>query len=88
MAMNDLEAKLIAARKLRERGFRGPIVSQALYEDHVARITAAGADYTYLTFHQAGVGLAERAWDALEGERTRDAAAGDPRPSDPPRTAQ
>ena len=69
MAMNDVEAKLIAARKLRERGFRGPIVSQALYEDHLERITAAGADHTYLTFHHAGVGLAERAWEALEGER-------------------
>jgi len=78
MAMNDVEAKLISARNLRARGFRGPIVSQALYEDHVARITAAGADYTYLTFHQAGVGLAERAWGALDGERARGAAADEP----------
>jgi hypothetical protein len=72
MAMNDVEAKLIAARKIRERGFRGPIVSQALYEDHLERIVAAGADYTYLTFHQAGVGLAERAWRALEGQPAED----------------
>jgi predicted Kef-type K+ transport protein len=68
LAMNDLESKLFAARELRRRGFRGPIVSQALYEDHAKRITAAGADQTYLTFREAGVSLAERAWHALETE--------------------
>lgn len=66
MAMDDVESKLIAVRELRRRGFRGPIVSHALYEDHVERIAEAGADHTYLTMHQAGVGLAERARDALE----------------------
>ena len=76
-AHHELQAKLIAARKLRERGFRGPIVSQALYEDHLERITAAGADHTYLTFHHAGVGLAERAWEALEGERGGGAGKGE-----------
>lgn len=65
LAMDDIEAKLIAARTLREKAFAGPIVSQALYEDHVARIVAAGATHTYLTMHQAGRGLAQFAMDAL-----------------------
>jgi len=70
MAMNDLESKLVAARALRARGFRGPIVSQALYEDHVERITAAGADHTHLTFREAGESLARRAVEAVEPRRT------------------
>lgn len=61
MAMDDIEAKLIAARQLRSSGFAGPIISHALFADHVERIRAAGADYTYLTMDQAGVGLAEQA---------------------------
>ncbi|MFW5927313.1 MAG: cation:proton antiporter [Wenzhouxiangella sp.] len=66
LAMDDLEAKLIAARKLRGRGFSGPIVSQALYAEHVDSIRAAGADETYLTMHQAGVSLAGHALRYLE----------------------
>jgi hypothetical protein len=61
LAMDDIEAKLIAARCLRERGFQGPIVSHALYEDHVGRITQAGADETYLTMSEAGRSLAAHA---------------------------
>jgi hypothetical protein len=61
LAMDDIEAKLIAARTLRARGFEGPIVSHALYEDHVTRITEAGADQTYLTMQEAGRSLAAHA---------------------------
>jgi len=65
LAMNHVEAKTIAARQLRARGFAGPIISHALHEDHVELITQAGADETYMTMHEAGVGLAEHVWDAL-----------------------
>jgi predicted Kef-type K+ transport protein len=65
LAMDDIESKLISARNLRALGFTGPIVSHALYDDHVERITAAGADHTYLTMYEAGVGLAEHTWEAL-----------------------
>jgi hypothetical protein len=66
LAMDDIEAKLIAARNLRRRGFTGPIVSQALHESHLAPIREAGVDRTYLTMAQAGVGLAEFAVEALK----------------------
>jgi predicted Kef-type K+ transport protein len=69
LAMDDIEAKLIAARTLRARGFAGPIVSHALYADHVERITEAGADQTYLTMHEAGRSLAAHAAEALETAR-------------------
>jgi len=85
MAMNDLESKLFAARQLRARGFPGPIVSQALYEDHVAQITEAGADHTHLTFREAGMRLAERTRQVLEGEEAADAPDAEAlsRPSSP-----
>jgi predicted Kef-type K+ transport protein len=59
LAMNDAEAKIISTQKLRERGFKGLIVSHAMYEDIAQRIQAAGADRTYLTMSEAGSGLAE-----------------------------
>lgn len=64
LAMDDLEAKLISARTLRSEGFTGPIVSHALYGDHVEQITEAGADQTYLTMQEAGRTLAVRAVEA------------------------
>ncbi len=67
--MDDIEAKLIAARTLRMRGFDGPIVSHALYEDHVEQIKQAGADETYLTMQEAGRSLADHALEAI-GPRT------------------
>jgi predicted Kef-type K+ transport protein len=70
LAMDDVEAKLIAARTLRARGFSGPIVSHALYEDHVGRITEAGADQTYLTMREAGRSLAAHAAEATRPQRT------------------
>jgi predicted Kef-type K+ transport protein len=65
LAMDDLEAKRIAARALRERGFGGPIVAHALHDAHEEEIREAGADYTYLTMNQAGISLAETATVAL-----------------------
>jgi predicted Kef-type K+ transport protein len=65
LAMDDLEAKLIAARSLRQRGFTRPIVAHALHESHQERIRKAGADYTYLTMNQAGIRLAEQTVEAV-----------------------
>jgi hypothetical protein len=59
LALNDAETKIISTQKLREHGFRGLIVSHALYEDIAQRIQDAGADRTYLTMSEAGAGLAE-----------------------------
>jgi Trk K+ transport system NAD-binding subunit len=65
LAMDDLEAKLISARTIRRRGFQGPIISHALYEDHVAQINEAGATHTHLTMRQAGISLAEHTLQSL-----------------------
>jgi len=67
LAMDDIEAKTIAARMLKKYGFQGPIISHALHEDHQLRIREAGASHTYLTMSQAGIGLAECTLLALKG---------------------
>ncbi len=59
LSMNDVEAKVIAARKLRNAGFNGFIVSHSMHNDEARDIIAAGADQTYLTMSEAGVGIAE-----------------------------
>ncbi|NBB99215.1 MAG: sodium:proton exchanger [Alphaproteobacteria bacterium] len=66
LAMGDLEAKLIAVRSLRTRGFTGPIIAHVLHEETRHMLTEAGADYTYLTMTQAGVNLADRTASVLE----------------------
>ncbi len=58
LAMDDIEAKVIASRMLRRRGFVGPIVAHALHDDDVARLRDAGVDETYLTMGEAGRSLA------------------------------
>ena len=59
LSMNDVEAKMIAAKKLRAAGFSGFIVSHSMHDDEARDIIAAGADQTYLTMSEAGVGIAE-----------------------------
>lgn len=66
LAMDHVEAKEHAARALRSKGFAGPIVSHALYEDHIPRLRAAGTTQTYLTMNQAGIGLADHALREIE----------------------
>lgn len=65
IAMDGLEAKECAAIGLRRGGFTGPIVSHALFEEHIERLKAAGVTQTYLTMNQAGVGLADHAAHAI-----------------------
>ncbi|HEY7885579.1 MAG TPA: cation:proton antiporter [Cellvibrionaceae bacterium] len=68
LSMNDIEAKVIAARQLRKKGFTGFVISHTLYPDEAAAINAAGADDTYLTMNEAGIGLAEHIQQQLRKE--------------------
>ena len=69
LTMNDTEAKIIATRKLRQRGFTGLIVSHSMHHDEAEKIMHAGADQTYLTMSEAGVGLAEHVQQSLSFAR-------------------
>ena len=68
LSVNDTEAKVNATRQLRNRGYQGLILTSSLYRDEAEAITAAGADQAFLAYSEAGVGLAEHAWQALYGD--------------------
>lgn len=59
LAASDVEAKVVAARELRGSGFKGVIVAHSMFADHADAITRAGADHTFQTMAETGVGLAE-----------------------------
>lgn len=63
LAANDLEAKTLAAEKLRESGFTGCIISHCLYPEHAESIRAAGADFVHKTFSETGLKLAEHVFE-------------------------
>jgi Trk K+ transport system NAD-binding subunit len=66
LAMPDPEAKRIASRQLRRRGFQGLIGAVSNYPEEEKVLKAAGADMTFLAFNEVGVGLAEHVWEALQ----------------------
>lgn len=72
LTMGDAEAKVIACQKLREKGFDGLVVSHALYEDVARQVEAAGADHTYLTMTEAGIGLAQSVVEQLQAPKRRE----------------
>lgn len=65
LAMDNVEAKESAARALRQKGFSGPIIAHALFEDHILRLKDAGATHIYQTMNQAGIGLADQTAHAI-----------------------
>lgn len=71
LTINEMEAKVIAAQKLRKSGFAGLIVSHSMHSDEAEKIIKAGADQTYLTMSEAGVGLAEHVFQADFGRDRR-----------------
>ena len=66
LAMPDPEAKCIASRQLRRRGFQELIGAISYYPEEESQLKAAGADMTFLAFNEVGVGLAEHVWEALQ----------------------
>lgn len=66
LALPDLEAKLIAARHLRARGFHGHVSATNVFPEEAALIIAAGADTTFNYFDLAGGNFAEHTWQALQ----------------------
>lgn len=64
ISISDIEAKLIAARKLRKHGFTGYIVAHTMYADEARQICEAGANEAYLTMSETGVALASHLLDS------------------------
>jgi Trk K+ transport system NAD-binding subunit len=65
LALPDGEAKIIASRQLRARGFDGLISATHVYDEERAPILAAGCDVTFNYFAEAGTGFAAHTADAL-----------------------
>jgi len=74
LALPDTEAKVIASRQLRQRGFRGLIAATHVYDEERQKILEAGCDVTYNYFSEAGTGFAAHISDALH-EAVRPGAA-------------
>jgi predicted Kef-type K+ transport protein len=66
LALPDAEAKVIASRQLRARGFRGLIAATHVYDEEREPILQAGCDVTYNYFGEAGTGFAAHISDALQ----------------------
>ncbi|HEX5421694.1 MAG TPA: cation:proton antiporter, partial [Gammaproteobacteria bacterium] len=75
LAIPDLNAKLLACRELRNRGFRGLISATHVFPEELAPILAAGCDVSYNYFSEAGVGFARHTREALDS--STEAEAGD-----------
>ena len=72
LALPDLEAKEIAAQRLRARGFQGLVSATNVWPEEAERIARAGADTTFNYFDLAGGKFAEHTWSVLdEGRRQR-----------------
>lgn len=65
LAMPDPEAKCIATRQLRRRGYKGLISATNVYPEEEKMILDAGATTTFNYFAEAGVGFAEHTWETL-----------------------
>ena len=74
LAVPDLQAKLTAARALRERGFTGLLSATHLFPEEYEPIIAAGCDVSYNYYTEAGVGFARHTYEAL-GSPVEDAPA-------------
>ncbi len=66
LAMNDHDANLEAARRVRDFLPAAQIAAAATYPDQVAALEAAGVDVAKNLYEEAGQGLADAASDLLE----------------------
>jgi hypothetical protein len=58
LTMPETEAKVIATRQLRKRGFTGLISATVYFAEDIEPLTSAGADLVYDYHDGIGVGLA------------------------------
>lgn len=66
LAMPYHTANVDSAKRLRERGYTGPIVATALYPDQEEHLKENGVTEVYNLYAEAGSGAASRMWTAME----------------------
>jgi predicted Kef-type K+ transport protein len=74
LCMNCPEASKIAARKLRQYGYKGYIVSHTMHKDEKKAIKDAGANEVYLTMNEAGESLAGHVVEGVVPVKVSDTA--------------
>ena len=67
LTMPETEAKVIATRQLRKRGFTGLISATVYYAEDVEPLASAGADLVYDYHDGIGVGLARLSLERIKG---------------------
>jgi predicted Kef-type K+ transport protein len=65
LALPSQESNLYVLEKMRQIQFDGLVVAIAFHNDEVAALKAAGADYAFEAFAEAGVGLASHVEERL-----------------------
>ncbi len=65
LALPDLEARLLAARWIRERGFSGLLASTSFYPEEDGLLQKAGVDLLFHPLSEAGERLGERVLEVL-----------------------
>ena len=73
LALPDLDAKLFALAEIRRAGYKGLVSATNVFPGEIEPLLARGCTTTYNFYDQAGIGFAERAWEALH-DRTAGAA--------------
>jgi hypothetical protein len=66
LAMPHHKANIVAARRLRERGYAGPIVATALYPEQEEHLKENGVNEVFNLYAEAGAGAASRMWTTME----------------------
>jgi predicted Kef-type K+ transport protein len=66
LSMDCHEACKIAARSIRQSGYKGYVAAHAMYKDQAKAIKKAGADEVFLTMEEAGEGLAGHVMSELK----------------------
>ena len=68
LAMPKYAANAEAARLMTGQGFKGLIAASARFDDEVVALRKAGVHAAYNFFEEAGAGLAEAAYEKMEGQ--------------------
>ncbi|MGI9222590.1 MAG: cation:proton antiporter [Woeseiaceae bacterium] len=66
ITMPDLQSTNLSVKELRGHGFKGLIGATTHYSEENRSLVEAGADMTFLTYEESGVGLAEHLVEAME----------------------
>jgi hypothetical protein len=74
LAIPDMNAKLLASRELRRRGYDGLLSATHVFPEQLQPLLDAGCDASYNYFNEAGVGFARHTLEVLDAPQEGAAA--------------